>query len=130
MFAKNEHMNGPPPPALDCHRCDGHGRFDDTPCTACHGTGNARCFDCSSPATVADVYPDGDGPACADCAVKCWHGCGSIATQLVKVADDQGDCEEEQPLCDRCADEEEDRAARIRREAQRAAYWDAAEDAA
>lgn len=116
---------------LDCSRCDGVGHLDgpgplSTPCPNPRCTdGGVRCFDCASPATVPDVYaPDGDGPACEDCAIRCYHGCGEIATRLAPVADERGDLGDEQPLCDRCAEEEPDRAKRIKRLAQLAVEHD------
>ena len=59
------------------------------------------------------------GPACADCATRCYHGCGEVATRLVLCADEDGHETESRALCERCGEEEPERAARIRRAAWR-----------
>lgn len=110
--------------AIGCLRCGGTGTEIvagpvDKACSSCHGSGDQRCFDCGSPATVADLYaPDGDGPACEGCAIRCWRGCGKIATRIAPVADKRGNLGDEQPLCERCAEEEPERAAKRRRVAR------------
>lgn len=109
---------------LDCEACGGTGYSDgpgplSTPCSACAGTGGARCRDCASPATVRDADTAELGPACEDCATRCYHGCGEVATRLVLCADEDGHETESRSLCERCAEEEPERAARIRRAAWR-----------
>lgn len=106
---------------VDCDVCIGHGYLEDSspvahPCPNPRCTdGAVRCYDCASPATVPDVYPDGDGPACEDHAIRCYHSCGRIARSLEMVLDDQAEGEE-QPLCDPCAEEEPAHTRRVLRE--------------
>lgn len=110
----------PTPRPLDCPTCSGAGCFGDggpvtSDCRACGGSGIARCRACPSQAVVVDANAEGDGPACLDCAARCFYGCGEIAVEYVSVTDDQGDCERDEPMCEGCAEEEGARRERIRK---------------
>jgi hypothetical protein len=119
--------------SISCTACLGRGFTllagpHDVACSCCSGTGSPRCRDCASAATTVDALSAEHGPACSDCAQACEY-CALVSTQLVLVADDQGDCERAESVCDACAGELTERAKRIRKAQRREAYWDAAEDA-